>query len=84
MADRTEHAESFEALLKRLEDIVQKMESGGLALEESMTLYEEGIAMADKLSAMLAGSREKVMKLVSAQDDKPALEPFETDAEGEA
>ena len=81
MANKKENAESFEALLKRLEDIVQKMESGGLALEESMTLYEDGIKMADQLSAMLAGSREKVMKMVNAQEGKPSLEPFESNEE---
>ena len=35
--------ESFESLLDRLEEIVGKMENGGLSLDESMTLYEEGI-----------------------------------------
>lgn len=36
---------SFEAALKQLEEIVQKLEKGELALEESLKLYEEGIRL---------------------------------------
>jgi len=73
--------ESFEVLLKRLEEIVEKMEDGGLSLDESMKLYEEGIKKADKLTAKLADARNKVMKLVENRDDKISLEVFD---EGEA
>ena len=52
---------SFETTLKRLEEIVEKMESGGLGLEESMKLYEEGIKKIDMLTSMLAETRDKVM-----------------------
>ena len=37
----------FEEAFKRLEDIVTKMESGDLSLEESMTLFEEGIKLTE-------------------------------------
>ena len=73
----TEGKEKFEVLLKRLEEIVGKMESGGLGLEESMSLYEEGIKKAEKLNEMLAEARDRVMKLVSDKNGNPALELFE-------
>ena len=73
--------ESFEVLLKRLEEIVEKMENGGLSLDESMKLYEEGIKKADKLTAKLADARNKVMKLVENRDGEISLEVFD---EGEA
>jgi exodeoxyribonuclease VII small subunit len=45
---------TFEEALKRLETIVDALESGDVPLEESLRLYEEGIALsktcADKLS----------------------------------
>jgi exodeoxyribonuclease VII small subunit len=45
---------TFEEALKRLETIVDSLESGELPLEESLRLYEEGIALsktcADKLN----------------------------------
>ena len=69
--------EQFEDILKRLEEIVRKMESGGLGLEESMVLYEEGIKNTEMLNTMLSESRNKVMKLVTDKNNNPSLEPFE-------
>ena len=68
---------SFETTLKRLEEIVEKMESGGLGLEESMKLYEEGIKKIDILTSMLAETRDKVMKLVTDSEGESSLEVFE-------
>jgi exodeoxyribonuclease VII small subunit len=71
----------FEALLKRLEEIVQKMDSGGLSLEESMKLYEEGIKNADKLTDLLSEARNRVMKLVVDKNGNPALDLFDQEKE---
>ena len=68
---------SFEAVLKRLEEIVEKMESGGLNLEESMALYEEGIKKAEMLNSMLSEARGRVMKLVTDKNNAPSLDLFE-------
>jgi exodeoxyribonuclease VII small subunit len=69
--------ENFEEILNNLEEIVDKIESGGLGLEESIRLYEEGMKKALRLEAMLTETREKVMKLVDSGDGKPVLEPFD-------
>ena len=69
--------ESFEEILKRLEEIVENMESGNLNLEESMKLYEEGIKKTDTLTSMLSEARDSVMKLVSDSEGASALEPFD-------
>lgn len=69
--------ENFEEILNNLEEIVDKIESGGLGLEESIHLYEEGMKKALKLGSMLTETREKVMKLVDSGDSKPVLEPFD-------
>jgi len=69
--------ERFEDLLARLEEIVAKMEGGGLSLDESLALYEEGVAKSKHLNEMLSAAREKVMKLVGNGEGGPALEPFE-------
>ena len=71
--------ETFETILKRLEEIVEKMESSGLSLDESMALYEEGIKKAEQLNAMLSEARSKVMKLVGSKNDIPTVEPFESE-----
>ena len=68
---------SFEEILKRLEEIVEKMERGSLGLEESMKLYEEGIRKTDMLNSMLSEARDKVMKLVSTSEGESILEVFD-------
>ena len=72
-----EEKKSFEAVLKRLEEIVEKMESGGLSLEESMALYEEGIKKAEMLNSMLSEARDRVMKLVTDKNGTASLDLFE-------
>jgi exodeoxyribonuclease VII small subunit len=36
---------AYEAAFAQLEKILQKLEAGDLPLEESMTLYEQGVAL---------------------------------------
>ena len=68
---------NFELVLKSLEEIVEKMERGGLGLEESMKLYEEGIKKIDILSSKLSDARDKVMKLVTDSEGVSSLEVFD-------
>ena len=68
---------SFEVILKRLEEIVEKMESGGLGLEDSMKLYEEGIKKVEILTSKLAEARDKVMKLITNSEGVSSLEVFD-------
>ena len=37
---------AFEAALRELDDVVQRLEGGNLTLEESLALYERGVALA--------------------------------------
>ena len=50
-----EETPTFEAALKQLEEIVQRLEKGELPLEESLVLYEQGI----KLSRLCHGKLEE-------------------------
>ena len=76
-----DNTKNFESELARLEEIVGKMESGGLGLEKSMKLYEEGTKKIKALSSMLEGAREKVMKLVSDNEGNKSLEALEEDSD---
>ena len=40
---KKEKENNFESNLKKLEEIVEKLESGSIGLEESVKLYEEGM-----------------------------------------
>lgn len=55
----------FEKKLGRLEEIVQKMEKGELALEESLKLFEEGIKLSRECHTRLNEAETKVKKLIS-------------------
>lgn len=53
-------AESFEASLSRLEQIVTQLERGDLALEDSLRLYEEAIAKARHCQARLQEAESRI------------------------
>lgn len=55
----------FEAALSELEGIVQKLESGAAALEESIALYERGAALKAHCDATLKAAQEKIEKIVA-------------------
>lgn len=76
-----EKKQAFEELLERLESIVRKMEDGGLSLEESLALYEEGMKKTEALNAMLLEARNRVQKLVVDENGDASLEDFKTEGE---
>jgi exodeoxyribonuclease VII small subunit len=55
---------TFEAALQRLEQIVQRLEKGELALEESLTLYEEGVKLSRICHAKLEEAEGKIELLM--------------------
>ena len=56
----------FDAILVRLREVVQKLESGVLSLEQSLAVYEEGVQLARKGQQLLASAEKRVEILVSA------------------
>lgn len=71
---------TFEASLKRLEEIVQKMESGDLPLEEALGLFEEGTALVKSGNKLLDQAELKVSKLMQGPDGAPVETEFEDHA----
>ncbi len=59
---------TFEKALAELEDIVQKLESGGAPLEDSIALYERGAALKAHCEAKLKSAQERIEKIVVAPD----------------
>jgi exodeoxyribonuclease VII small subunit len=80
-------APPFEEALRRLEEIVAKLEKGELTLEESLGLYEQGIGLARNCHAKLEeaeGRIEVLIKdarggLVTDAKGKPRTRPFASD-----
>ena len=59
---------SFEDALQRLEQIVQKLESGQAPLEESIKLYEEGALLKAHCERRLKAAQLRVEKIVVGAD----------------
>ena len=75
MAD--EHAQdvaelSFEAALKRLEEIVRKLESGEASLDEAIELYGEGDRLKQQCEARLAAAQARIEQIQFGRDGGPA------------
>ena len=60
---------SYEQARAELEDVVRRLESGGVPLEESLTLWERGEALAQTCQALLDGARAR---LDAARPETPA------------
>ena len=56
----------FDQILARLRDVVLRLESGDLSLEQSLLVYEEGVQLARRGQQLLASAERRVEILVSA------------------
>lgn len=76
--------EKFEASLKKLEDAVQRLESGDLSLDDSLKVFEEGIRHAAICSRKLTEAQKKVELLLKQKDGTFTREEFlpENDNQG--
>ena len=54
---------SFEGALARLEETVRMLESGNVPLDDSLSLFEEGIALVKLCNSKLDSAEQKVVKL---------------------
>ncbi|MGI6162391.1 MAG: exodeoxyribonuclease VII small subunit [Bacillota bacterium] len=59
-----EESLDFAAKLNRLEEIVKRLESGDLSLEESLLKFEEGIKLARELETVLARADSRVQEIL--------------------
>jgi exodeoxyribonuclease VII small subunit len=71
---------TFEKALTDLEQIVAKLEKGGISLNESLALFEKGVKMARFLRGELDKAERKVEILL--KDEKGGLVAEEFDAAG--
>ena len=55
--------QSFEDSLKKLEDVVDKMESGDIPLNECLDLYETGVKLSDFCAKELDAAEKRREKL---------------------
>ena len=67
---------TFEANLKRLEQIVRAMERGDVALDESLKLFQEGTELVRVCGKLLDEAELQVKKIMTAADGSPVEVDF--------
>jgi exodeoxyribonuclease VII small subunit len=67
---------TFEESLKKLEVIVEQLEKGDLALEDSLKLFEEGVGLSTACKKELDEAEGKVQVLIKQRDGSLKAEPF--------
>ncbi|HEV2080304.1 MAG TPA: exodeoxyribonuclease VII small subunit [Allosphingosinicella sp.] len=71
---------SFEAALKRLEEIVRKLETGEASLDDSIELYGEGDRLKQQCEARLHAAQARIEKIQFGRDGAPSgTTPFDGD-----
>jgi len=69
--DKEESPEHFDTQLEQLRALVERMEHGGLSLDESLKLFEEGIGLSRNLFKLLNQAEGKVEELLATMERAP-------------
>lgn len=77
--DEQKNDETFEEVYARLEEIVARLEQGGLPLDDAVALYEQGMALAQRCQEMLDAAELKVTRLREAAVAQEEAEPAQDD-----
>lgn len=71
-AERDPASLTYEEARDELVAVVQQLESGGVPLEQSLTLWERGESLADRCQQWLDGARERLDAARRPADDPDA------------
>ena len=83
MANKKSDEFNFEAALAELNQLVEKMERGGINLEESLRDFEKGINLTRQCQQALKTAEQKVHMLLE-KNGEPVLSPYEPDTDDNA
>jgi exodeoxyribonuclease VII small subunit len=71
-------AMTFEDALRALEEVVRKLESGEVPLDDSISLYERGEALRRHCQARLDAAQARIERIVAGPDGAAAgTQPFD-------
>ncbi len=70
---------SFEQALQSLEEIVRRLESGQISLEESIADYTRGTALRSHCAQKISDARLKVEKIIQHAEGTISTDPFHTE-----
>jgi exodeoxyribonuclease VII small subunit len=70
----------FEQAMAELEGIVERLEKGSVALEESIAIYERGEALKKHCETLLKSAEQRIEKITLGSDGKPTgTEPLDVE-----
>jgi len=78
----TGEGQSFETMMARLQQLVDRLEEGNLSLEDSIRSFEEGMNLVSRCAAVLNQAEQRIQKLTRDAAGRPAISPLHAD-EGE-
>jgi len=67
---------TYETAYAKLEEIVHKLEVGELTLEESLTLFEDGVKLSKYCAQKLDTAQGKLEILTGFTGEQPKTKPF--------
>jgi exodeoxyribonuclease VII small subunit len=74
----------FERSLARLEEVVRRLESPQLSLDEAMKLFEEGVGLSRECQKQLEEAEGRVEVLLKKADGKIVAEALEAEGENKS
>ena len=74
---KEDEPKSFEDAMQRLDAIVAKLEEDKLPLDEMLSRYEEGVALARYCGEKLEAAEQKVRLIARKTDGSVTLEDFD-------
>src|SRR5262245_2977571 len=77
MARKDDGSKKFESALEDLEQVVERLESGELSLEDSLAAFEKGVGLVKFCNQKLNEAEKKVELLVKDKDGKLQLKALE-------
>lgn len=82
----TDQEPTFESAFARLEEILEKLNTGTVSLDDSLKLYEEADQLIGKCNKRLTDAEKKIEillknrngELLIGNDEKPVMQDFKT------
>lgn len=75
--------QTFEKAMKKLEQIVQGLESGDLPLEKAINIFEEGVKLSKLCSNKLDETEKRVTILMQDAEGNVLEKPFKSENDKE-
>ena len=72
MATSGDKAQPYSEVVERLEDVVKKLETGQLSLEDTLAEFEKGIKLVQRGEELLAQADRRVQELLEHQGEDRA------------